>query len=69
MLLRGRRCWNIQSCQSPQAARRLAAWCLFWTESSLLVEPAIEMQMSRDDLAKGTGGKEPSKALDKICPV
>lgn len=46
-----------------KAARRLAAWSLLWTESSLLVEPAIEMQMSRDGLAKGTGGKEPSQAL------
>lgn len=67
MLLWGRRCWNKQSSQSPQAANHLAAWSLLWAESSLLVEAATKM--SQDDLAKGTGGKEPIEALDKICPV
>lgn len=61
---------------SPEAERQRVshhklpvAWLLLWAESSLLVEPAMEMQMSRDDLAKGSGGKEPSEALDRMCPV
>lgn len=67
MLLWGRRCWNIRSSQSTQAANHLAARSLLWTESSLLVEATTGT--SQDDLAKGSGGKEPSEALDRICPV